>query len=129
VFSAVKIWIDFIKVIEPRSPLKAQRKSLADLAAAYAYIILGTPGGGGGAAGGRGGWRGGARGKGGRPRIGPLHPGGRLQLLCESRCERKVLTAGEFTFPASQLKQGLNTLKLQASGAGLMYDTIVMEAD
>lgn len=35
----------------------------------------------------------------------------------------------EFTFPASQLKQGLNTLKLQANGAGLMYDTIVMEAD
>ena len=35
----------------------------------------------------------------------------------------------EFTFPATLLKQGPNTLALQANGAGIMYDTIVMEAD
>jgi hypothetical protein len=34
------------------------------------------------------------------------------------------------TFPASTLKQGENTLTLQASGgSGLMYDTVVLEAD
>ncbi len=35
----------------------------------------------------------------------------------------------EFTFPASALKAGENTLTLRANGAGLMYDTIVLEAD
>jgi rhamnogalacturonan endolyase len=35
----------------------------------------------------------------------------------------------EFTFPASQLKVGANTLTLRANGAGIMYDTLVMEAD
>jgi rhamnogalacturonan endolyase len=35
----------------------------------------------------------------------------------------------EITFPANLLKQGANTLKLRADGAGIMYDTIVMEAD
>ena len=39
----------------------------------------------------------------------------------------------EYTFPASLLKQGTNTLSLRsegsAGGGGLMYDTIVMEAD
>ena len=35
----------------------------------------------------------------------------------------------EFTFPADQLKQGENTLTLRATGAGIMYDTIVLEAD
>jgi rhamnogalacturonan endolyase len=35
----------------------------------------------------------------------------------------------EFTFPASALKPGENTLTLSANGAGLMYDTIVLEAD
>jgi rhamnogalacturonan endolyase len=37
----------------------------------------------------------------------------------------------EYTFPASLLKQGANTLSLRANsnGGGLMYDTLVMEAD
>jgi hypothetical protein len=35
----------------------------------------------------------------------------------------------EFTFPASILKPGENTLTLRANGGGLMYDTIVLEAD
>jgi len=35
----------------------------------------------------------------------------------------------EYTFPASVLKQGENSLTLSDTGAGLMYDTIVMEAD
>jgi rhamnogalacturonan endolyase len=35
----------------------------------------------------------------------------------------------EITFPASLLKQGANTLTLNANGAGIMYDTLVMEAD
>jgi len=35
----------------------------------------------------------------------------------------------EFTFPASTLKQGENTLTLTDNGSGLMYDTIVLEAD
>jgi hypothetical protein len=35
----------------------------------------------------------------------------------------------EFTFPANLLKQGANTLTLRATGAGIMYDTIVLEAD
>jgi rhamnogalacturonan endolyase len=35
----------------------------------------------------------------------------------------------EFTFPASVLKPGENTLTLTDRGAGLMYDTIVLEAD
>jgi rhamnogalacturonan endolyase len=35
----------------------------------------------------------------------------------------------EFTFPASALKQGENTLILHNNGGGLMYDTIVLEAD
>jgi len=35
----------------------------------------------------------------------------------------------EFTFPASVLKPGENTLTLVNNGPGLMYDTIVLEAD
>jgi len=35
----------------------------------------------------------------------------------------------EFTFPASALRQGGNTLTLTDRGSGLMYDTIVLEAD
>ncbi len=35
----------------------------------------------------------------------------------------------EYTFPASILKAGENTLTLSANGAGLMYDTIVLESD
>jgi hypothetical protein len=35
----------------------------------------------------------------------------------------------EFTFPASALKQGENTLTLRCTGSGLMYDTIVLETD
>ena len=35
----------------------------------------------------------------------------------------------EFTFPATALKPGGNTLTLRCNGAGLMYDTIVLEAD
>jgi Polysaccharide lyase family 4, domain III/Polysaccharide lyase family 4, domain II len=35
----------------------------------------------------------------------------------------------EFTFPASALKPGENILTLRANGAGLMYDTIVLESD
>jgi rhamnogalacturonan endolyase len=35
----------------------------------------------------------------------------------------------EYTFPASDLKQGENTLTLQTVSGGLMYDTIVMESD
>ena len=35
----------------------------------------------------------------------------------------------EFTFPASALQQGGNTLTLTDRGSGLMYDTIVLEAD
>jgi rhamnogalacturonan endolyase len=35
----------------------------------------------------------------------------------------------EFTFPASALKPGENTLTLRVNGSGLMYDTIVLETD
>jgi rhamnogalacturonan endolyase len=35
----------------------------------------------------------------------------------------------EYTFPSSVLKAGENTLTLRANGGGIMYDTIVMEAD
>ncbi len=35
----------------------------------------------------------------------------------------------EYTFPATDLKPGENTLTLTANSGGLMYDTIVMEAD
>ena len=35
----------------------------------------------------------------------------------------------EYTFPASILKPGDNTLTLRANGSGLMYDTIVLESD
>ena len=35
----------------------------------------------------------------------------------------------EYTFPASILKPGENTLTLRANGSGLMYDTIVLESD
>jgi rhamnogalacturonan endolyase len=40
-----------------------------------------------------------------------------------------VYKRNEYTFPASALKQGENTLTLRANGAGLMYDTIVLESD
>ena len=35
----------------------------------------------------------------------------------------------EYTFPASVLQPGENTLTLRANGSGLMYDTIVLESD
>jgi rhamnogalacturonan endolyase len=35
----------------------------------------------------------------------------------------------EYSFPASLFKPGENTLTLRDNGAGLMYDTIVMESD
>jgi rhamnogalacturonan endolyase len=35
----------------------------------------------------------------------------------------------EYTFPASVLKQGENSLTLNTTSGGLMYDTIVLEAD
>lgn len=35
----------------------------------------------------------------------------------------------EYTFPASAFKVGENTLTLTANGAGIMYDTIVLESD
>lgn len=35
----------------------------------------------------------------------------------------------EFSFPASTLQQGENTLTLTNNGGGLMYDTLVLEAD
>jgi rhamnogalacturonan endolyase len=35
----------------------------------------------------------------------------------------------EYTFPATLLQQGENTLTLRANGGGLMYDTIVLESD
>lgn len=35
----------------------------------------------------------------------------------------------EYTFPASLLQQGANTLTLRATSGGLMYDTIVLESD
>jgi rhamnogalacturonan endolyase len=40
-----------------------------------------------------------------------------------------VYKRNEYTFPASVLKQGENTLTLRCNGAGLMYDTIVLESD
>jgi hypothetical protein len=40
-----------------------------------------------------------------------------------------VYKRNEYTFPSSVLKQGENTLTLRANGAGLMYDTIVLESD
>jgi hypothetical protein len=40
-----------------------------------------------------------------------------------------VYKRNEYTFSASALKQGENTLTLRANGAGLMYDTIVLESD
>ena len=40
-----------------------------------------------------------------------------------------VYHRNEYTFPASLLKQGENTLTLTANGSGLMYDTLVMESD
>lgn len=35
----------------------------------------------------------------------------------------------EFVFPGSALKVGENVLTLKANGAGIMYDTIVLEGD
>jgi len=40
-----------------------------------------------------------------------------------------VYKRNEYTFPASALKKGENILTLRANGAGLMYDTIVLESD
>jgi hypothetical protein len=40
-----------------------------------------------------------------------------------------VYNRNEYTFPATLLQQGDNTLTLQCNGAGIMYDTLVMEAD
>jgi hypothetical protein len=40
-----------------------------------------------------------------------------------------VYKRNEYTFPTSVLKQGENILTLRCNGAGLMYDTIVLESD
>jgi rhamnogalacturonan endolyase len=40
-----------------------------------------------------------------------------------------VYKRNEYIFPSSVLKQGENKLTLRANGAGLMYDTIVLESD
>jgi len=40
-----------------------------------------------------------------------------------------VYKRNEYTFAASLLKPGENTLTLRCNGAGLMYDTIVLESD
>ena len=59
---------------------------------------------------------------------------GRLNYADDASVRRSANRSGryarnEYTFPASLLKQGENTLTLACNGSGLMYDTIVMEAD
>ena len=59
---------------------------------------------------------------------------GRLSYGDDASVRRATNRSGrygrnEFTFPASILKQGENTLTLRANGSGLMYDTIVLESD
>jgi rhamnogalacturonan endolyase len=59
---------------------------------------------------------------------------GRLNYPDDGSVRRAANRSGryarnEYTFPASLLKPGENTLTLACNGVGLMYDTIVMETD
>jgi hypothetical protein len=59
---------------------------------------------------------------------------GRLNYADDGSVRRAANRSGryarnEYTFPASLLKSGENTLTLSCNGPGLMYDTIVLEAD
>ena len=59
---------------------------------------------------------------------------GRLSYPRDASVDRSTNRSGvyhrnEYTFPASLLKSGDNTLTLTCNGGGLMYDTIVMESD
>jgi rhamnogalacturonan endolyase len=59
---------------------------------------------------------------------------GRLSYSDDGSVRRSTNRSGrygrnEYTFPASILKPGENTLTLRANGSGLMYDTIVLESD
>ena len=59
---------------------------------------------------------------------------GRLSYADDGSVRRSTNRSGryarnEYTFPASLLKQGENTLTLRANGGEIMYDTIVMESD
>jgi hypothetical protein len=59
---------------------------------------------------------------------------GRLSCSDDGSVRRSTNRSGrygrnEYTFPASILKPGENTLTLRASGGGLMYDTVVLESD
>jgi rhamnogalacturonan endolyase len=59
---------------------------------------------------------------------------GRLSYSDDGSVRRSTNRSGryarnEYTFPASVLKQGENTLTLRANSGGLMYDTIVLESD
>jgi rhamnogalacturonan endolyase len=59
---------------------------------------------------------------------------GRLSYSDDGSVRRSTNRSGrygrnEYTFPASILKPGENTLILRANGSGLMYDTIVLESD
>ncbi|MGA2053161.1 MAG: polysaccharide lyase family protein [Opitutales bacterium] len=59
---------------------------------------------------------------------------GRLSYPDDGSVRRAANRSGryarnEYTFPASLLQPGENTLTLDCNGVGLMYDTLVMEAD
>jgi rhamnogalacturonan endolyase len=59
---------------------------------------------------------------------------GRLSYSDDGSVRRSTNRSGrygrnEYTFSASILKPGENTLTLRANGSGLMYDTIVLESD
>jgi rhamnogalacturonan endolyase len=59
---------------------------------------------------------------------------GRLSYSDDGSVRRSTNRSGrygrnEYTFPASILKPGENTLILRANASGLMYDTIVLESD
>jgi hypothetical protein len=59
---------------------------------------------------------------------------GRLSYADDASVRRSTNRSGryarnEYTFPATVLKKGENTLTLRANGGGLMYDTIVLESD
>jgi len=59
---------------------------------------------------------------------------GRIQKGNDSSIARDTSRSGlyqknDFTFDAGLLKPGQNTRRLSANGGGLMYDTVVLEAD
>jgi rhamnogalacturonan endolyase len=59
---------------------------------------------------------------------------GRIQKGNDSSIARDTLRSGlyqknDFTFDASLLKPGANTIRFAATGGGLMYDCVVLEAD